>query len=87
MHTVCLLSKKLLPISYSKLNKMGNYFLDIKYMRKNNLTYQTGIPSWNLPVDRMKELAKVTRLVLALSSVQISQTLLDRISSKVSHFR
>jgi len=43
---------------------------------------KTGIPSWNLPVDRMKELAKVTRLVLALSSVQISQTLLDRISSK-----
>jgi len=37
------------------------------------------IPSWNLPVQRMKHLAKVTRVVIHISSLQINQDVLDKI--------
>ena len=40
------------------------------------------VPSWNLPVDRIKQLARVTRLVLHTFSVQLSPTVLDRISGR-----
>lgn len=37
------------------------------------------VPTWNIPVDRIKQLAKVSRISLHLSSVQIHPTILDEI--------
>ena len=40
------------------------------------------IPTWNLPVERMKHLAKVTRLLLNISSVQLTQLVSSKIMQK-----
>ena len=40
------------------------------------------VPSWNLPVDRMKQLAKVSRLTLHIFTVQLNSTVMDKLLKK-----
>ena len=40
------------------------------------------VPTWNLPVERMKHLVKVTRLLLYVSSVQLNPLVLRKIMQK-----
>lgn len=60
------------PSSYSSRHETGAAV-------KQTSSDANSVPTWNIPVDRIKQLAKVSRISLHLSSVQIHPTILDEI--------